>query len=189
MPENKLEIVAEPGKPTIVTRRVVAAPRTPVFDAFTKPEHRGGTVTAVANKPEDLVVTRVFDAPRHLVFEAWSKAEHVSRWFAPRPLTMPSCEVDFRPGGAFRFIMRAPDGVEYPFEGVFREVVPPERIVFTGWVHEGNATQTTITFAEHDGKTTLTMHQTFSFESPATRGARQGWTATLDQLGDHVGRT
>lgn len=143
-------------------------------------------MSAVEGKPEDLVVTRVFKAPRRLVFEAWTKAEHVSRWFAPKPLTMPSCEVDFRHGGAFRFVMRAPDGTEYPFEGAFREIVVPDRIVFTGAVHEGNATVTTITFAEHDGKTTLTMRQTFAFESAATRGAKQGWTMTLDQLGEHL---
>lgn len=145
-------------------------------------------MSGVAKKPDDLVITRIFNAPRRLAFQAWTKAEHVSRWFAPRPLTMPSCEVDFRPGGAFRFVMLAPDGTEYPFEGVFREIVAPERIVFTGAVHDGNATVTTITFAEHDGKTTLTMHQTYTFESPATRGAKAGWTTTLDQLGEHLER-
>lgn len=137
-------------------------------------------------KTPELVITRVFDAPRRLVFEAWTKAEHVSRWFAPRPLTMPSCEVDFRPGGVFRFVMRTPDGTDYPFDGAFREIVAPERIVFTGTIHEGNTTVTTVTFAEHEGKTTLTMHQTYTFESDATRGAKQGWTMTLDQLGEHL---
>jgi uncharacterized protein YndB with AHSA1/START domain len=140
-------------------------------------------VSTDAKKP-DLVITRVFDAPRRLVFEAWTKAEHVSRWFAPRPLTMPSCEVDFRPGGVFRFVMHSPDGTDYPFEGAFREIVPPERIVFAGTIHEGNATVTTVTLAEHEGKTTLTMQQTFTAESDATRGAKQGWTMTLDQLGE-----
>jgi uncharacterized protein YndB with AHSA1/START domain len=142
-------------------------------------------VSPDAKKPE-LVLTRVFDAPRRLVFEAWTKAEHVSRWFAPRPLTMARCEVDFRPGGAFRFVMHAPDGTDYPFEGAFGEIVPPERIVFTGTVHEGNVAVTTVTFVEHEGKTTLTMKQTFAFESDATRGAKQGWTMTLDQLGEHL---
>jgi uncharacterized protein YndB with AHSA1/START domain len=96
--------------------------------------------------------------------------------------------VDFRPGGVFRFVMRAPDGPEYPFVGAFREIVAPERIVFAGTVHEGKATVTTIPFTENDGKTTLTMHQTFAFESGATRGAKQGWTMTLDQLGEHLGQ-
>jgi len=141
-----------------------------------------------AKKPE-LLLTRVFDAPRRLVFEAWTKAENVSQWLAPRPLTMPSCEVDFRLGGAFRFVMRAPDGTDYPFEGAFREIVPLERIVFTGTIHEGNVTVTTITFAEAGGKPTLTMHQTYTFESSATRGAEQGWTMTLDQLGEQLRST
>ncbi len=65
-------------------------------------------------KPADLHMTRVFDAPRRLVFEAWSKAEYVSRWFTPRPLTTPSCEIDFRTGGVFRLVMRMPNGVEFP---------------------------------------------------------------------------
>ena len=99
---------------------------------------------------------------------------------------MPRCEVDFRPGGVFRFVMRTPDGTEFPFEGAFREIVAPERIVFTGNVHEGNASVTTVSFAEHEGKTTLTVHQTYTFESDATRGAKQGWAMTLDQLGEHV---
>jgi uncharacterized protein YndB with AHSA1/START domain len=141
-------------------------------------------VVAERVRPKDLVLTRRFKAPRQLVFQAWSQAQHVSRWFAPKPLTIPSCEVDFRPGGVFRLVMRAPDGTEYPFEGTFREIVAPERIVFTGTVHEGNTTVTTLTFAEHDGETTLTVHQTFTFESDATRGAKQGWTMTLDQLGE-----
>jgi uncharacterized protein YndB with AHSA1/START domain len=143
-------------------------------------------VSAVAKKPEALVITRSFHAPRRLVLEAWTKAEHVSRWFAPKPLAMPTCEVDFRPGGVFRFIMRSPDGTEYPFDGSFREIVAPERIVFTGAVHDGNETVATITFAEHDGTTTLTMRQTFTAESAATRGAKEGWTMTLDQLDEYL---
>jgi uncharacterized protein YndB with AHSA1/START domain len=151
-------------------------------------ENKLENVANPGEKPGALVITRVFDAPRRLVFEAWTKAEHVSRWFAPRPLTMPSCQVDFRPGGVFRFVMRAPDGTDYPFEGAFVEIVAPERIVFTGTIHEGNTTVTTITLDERDGKTTLTMHQTYAFESDATRGAKQGWGMTLDQLGQHLAR-
>jgi uncharacterized protein YndB with AHSA1/START domain len=142
--------------------------------------------SSVVARPPELLLTRVFDAPRRLVFEAWTKAEHVSRWFAPRPFTMPRCEMDFRPGGVFRFVMRAPDGWEHPFEGAFREIVAPERIVFTGSIEEGNAVVTTLTFAEHDGKTTLTMHQTFTLESSSTRGAKEGWTLTLNQLEEQL---
>ena len=138
-------------------------------------------------KPDDLVLTRTFRAPRRLVFDAFSKAEHVSRWFAPKPLTMPRCELDFRPGGAFSFVMRAPDGTDFPFVGEFREIVPAERIVFSGTIHGGNDALTTLTFVEQDGQTTLTVHQSYTFESDATRGAKQGWTATLDQLGEFIG--
>jgi uncharacterized protein YndB with AHSA1/START domain len=142
---------------------------------------------ASVDRAPELFLSRTFDAPRALVFEAWSKAEHVARWFAPRPLTVPRCEVDLRSGGTFRVIMRMPDGTDLPFEGEFREVVAPERIVFGGTMHDGNTVLTTVTLTERDGKTRMDVHQRYSFASDATRGARQGWTATLDQLGEHVG--
>jgi uncharacterized protein YndB with AHSA1/START domain len=62
-----------------------------------------------------IVITRVFDAPRRLVFEAWTKPEHLMRWWGPRDLTLSLCEVDLRPGGAWRFVLRAPDGNDYGF--------------------------------------------------------------------------
>ncbi len=136
-------------------------------------------------KPE-LRMTRVFDAPKRLVFEAWSKAEYVSRWFTPAPLTTPSCEVDLRTGGVFRLVMRMPDGIEFPMDARFTEVVPEERIVFAATIHGGVDVHTTVTFAENAGKTTLTVHQVYSHESDATRGANAGWTATLNQLADHL---
>jgi uncharacterized protein YndB with AHSA1/START domain/dihydrofolate reductase len=135
-----------------------------------------------------LVLSRTFDAPRRLVFEAWTKAEHVARWFTPRPLTTSQCEVDFRPRGAFRIVMRMPDGTEHPFHGAFGEISPPERLTFDGKLPDGNEVRTVVTFAEEDGKTTLTVRQTYSFESDATRGAPAGWSSTLDQLAEHVRR-
>jgi len=131
-------------------------------------------------------MTRVFDAPKRLVFEAWSKAEYVSRWFTPTPLTTPSCEVDLRTGGVFRLVMKMPDGTEFPMDAQFTKVVPNERIVFTAKVHGDLNIHTTVTFAEHDGKTTLTVHQVYSHESEATRGAKVGWKQTLDQLATHL---
>ncbi len=134
----------------------------------------------------EFVMTRVFDAPKHLVFEAWSKAEYVSGWFTPAPLTTPSCELDLRTGGVFRLTMRMPDGVEFPMDAQFTEVVPNERLAFTATIHGGLEVQTTVTFADHDGKTTLSVHQIYSHESDATRGARAGWTQTLNQLAEHL---
>jgi uncharacterized protein YndB with AHSA1/START domain len=131
-------------------------------------------------------MTRVFDAPRRLVFEAWSKAEYVSRWFTPAPLTTPSCEVDLRTGGVFRLVMRMPDGVEFPMDARFVEVVPGERLVFTATIHGGVDVHTTVTFADEGEKTRLSVHQVYSHESDATRGAPAGWTSTLDQLAAHL---
>ncbi len=141
---------------------------------------------AVESKPLELTLTRVFDAPRSLLFEVWTKPEHLARWWGPKGFTLPECEVDFRPGGAFRFVMRGPDGKDYPFAGEYVEITAPERIVFTGLVHDDNASRTTVTFAERGGKTTVTVHQTYAFESDATRGAPVGWGQSLDRLAAYV---
>jgi len=143
-------------------------------------EHVGG-------KRLELNISRTFDAPRRLVWDAWTKAEHVARWFTPRPLTTPQCEVDFRPGGTFRIVMRMPDGADHAFDGNFGEIVELERLTFNGRLPDGNEVGTLVTFAdEAGGKTKLTVCQRYSFESQSTRGAQQGWTATLNQLAAHV---
>jgi uncharacterized protein YndB with AHSA1/START domain len=83
-----------------------------------------------------LVVTRVFDAPRELVFKAWTDPKQVAQWFPPKDFTAPVCEVDPRPGGVFRIVMKGPEGEpfnggEFPGEGVFTEIVANERLAFT----------------------------------------------------------
>ena len=141
-------------------------------------------------KALDLVMTRVFDAPRRLVFEAWTKPEYLARWFGPKDFTMPICEMDFRPGGAFRFVLRGPDGKDYPFDGMYLEIAEPERIVFKGTIHDepGHEVWTTVTFFEEQSKTKLVVHQTYSFESDATRGAPEGWKQTLDRLTEYLAK-
>jgi uncharacterized protein YndB with AHSA1/START domain len=136
----------------------------------------------------ELIITRIFDAPRALVFEAWSKPAHMVHWFRPNGFTLPVCEMDFRTGGKYRLCMRASDGNEHYAQGVYREVVPVERIVWTSAFEDmpGSEILTTVTFADHEGKTKITVHQTFSFESDRTRGARQGWTETLEHLAAYV---
>ncbi len=79
----------------------------------------------------DFVITRVFDAPPELVFKAWTDPKHMARWWGPRIMTTPVCEMDVRPGGAYRIVMHAPDGSDYPITGVYREVTPPRRLVMT----------------------------------------------------------
>ena len=137
-----------------------------------------------------LHMSRVFDAPRRLVFAAFTKPEHLAKWFGPEGFTMPSCELDLRPGGVFRFVFRGPDGNDYPFDGEFHEVVGEERLVYTGVIHGGVEVRTTLTFTERgDGKTTLTVDQVYSHESDATRGAPVGWKQTLDHLEAFLARS
>ena len=143
------------------------------------------------DKPRELVLTRVFDAPRRLVFEAWSKPEHLVSWWGPKGFTLPTAEMDFRAGGAIRFCMRSPNGHDYWMRGSHNEVVPPSHIVFTSAIDDDPSHQvvTRVTFAEEGGKTTIIVHQTFNFESDATRGAPQGWTQSLDRLTEYLSRT
>ncbi len=142
---------------------------------------------AAESAKRELVVERVFDAPRSLVFKAWSEPKHMMHWFAPKGFTVPACEMDFRVGGRYRLCMRSPQGRDHWVHGEYREIVAGERIVFTGILEDdGNETLTTITFADHDRKTKLVVHQTYSFESDSTRGAPQGWAETLDRLAEYV---
>jgi uncharacterized protein YndB with AHSA1/START domain len=139
-----------------------------------------------ASEVPPLHMTRVFDAPKRLVFEAWRRPELLARWFTPAPLTTPRCEVDLRSGGAFRLTMKMPNGPEFPMESRFVEVVEGERIVFTALVHDGLHIHTTVTFEEHDGKTTLDVVQRYSHAADPTKGAKAGWTQSLQQLAEVV---
>jgi uncharacterized protein YndB with AHSA1/START domain len=100
--------------------------------------------------------------------------------------------MDFRPGGAYRFCMRSPQGGESWVQGIYREIVEPERIVLSGaWTDAGGKptspeTTTTVTFEEHNGKTKLTLHNGI-FDSVATRDAhRGGWSGSLDRLAEYL---
>jgi uncharacterized protein YndB with AHSA1/START domain len=89
------------------------------------------TLTVSLPSDREVVLIREFDAPRDLVFEAFSKPEHIAHWWGQKGSTMPICEMDFRPGGAWRFVERAADGKEYGFHGEYREITRPERIAWT----------------------------------------------------------
>jgi uncharacterized protein YndB with AHSA1/START domain len=107
----------------------------------------------------EIRLTRLFDAPRHLVFEAMSRPEHIKRWWGclGDGYSVPVCEVDLRPGGAWRFVNRHPKG-EAAFHGVYREVTPPERIVFTEIFEPFPDAESVVTvvLTEENGKTRLT---------------------------------
>ena len=89
------------------------------------------SAAARADLGREVVVQRVLNAPRALVFKVWTEASHLVRWWGPDGFTTPRCEADARPGGAIRIDMRGPDGTVYPMTGIFQEVLPPERLVFT----------------------------------------------------------
>jgi uncharacterized protein YndB with AHSA1/START domain len=125
---------------------------------------RKATLTLPAE--DRILITREFDAPRHLVYRAWTTPELVARWWTARRGTAREMEIDLRVGGRWRYAMDTDDGQEVAFHGEYREIVPEERIVSTE-VYEGaplpadqleaNATVNTVTFAEEDGRTAVTM--------------------------------
>jgi uncharacterized protein YndB with AHSA1/START domain len=139
-----------------------------------------------------LVMTRVLDAPRELVFSAWVDPEQLVRWFGPRNIAAAVDRMEVRPGGGYRITMRATDtGETYALHGVYREVVPPERLVFT-WVWEEDCpthlkdieTVVTVMLRERGDKTELVLHHA-TFDVPSMRAATtRGWTVSLDRLAE-----
>jgi uncharacterized protein YndB with AHSA1/START domain len=89
-------------------------------------------VAAAPTPSEDnvIVITRVVDAPRALVFEAFTQPQHLAQFWGPKGFSAPVCEVDLRVGGRFRVDLRGPDGATYPCTGIYREIVPGERLVY-----------------------------------------------------------
>ena len=122
------------------------------------------TIAADSRQSEahEVIITRIFDAPRELMFKAWTGPKHMARWWGPKGFTNPICEMDVKPGGALRIVMRAPDGADHPMRGIFREIVEPERLVFTNIAVDADGKPlidglTTVTFTEENGKTQLTL--------------------------------
>jgi uncharacterized protein YndB with AHSA1/START domain len=140
-----------------------------------------------------LVLSRVFDAPRALVFKVWTQPEHLARWWGPRNYTVISYKADVRVDGTFRFGVRSPENTEHWAHGTYREIVPPERLVFTtAWEHPDGSpkheTVVTLTFAEQGEKTKLTLKQT-QFESVTSRDLhRGGWSSTFDLLEEYLAK-
>ncbi len=145
---------------------------------------------ATESARRELLITRVFDAPRHLVYQAWTQPEHMKQWWGPKGYTTPTCEMDVRPGGALRLCMRSPEGHDTWVRGVYREVVEPERLVFTAIDNADPSSETvmTITFADQQGKTLVTVHQTFA-KPEFARGAKEGWTSSLERLAGYLSNT
>jgi uncharacterized protein YndB with AHSA1/START domain len=126
------------------------------------------TLKVTAPSDREIAMTRVFEAPRSLVFHALTKPDLIKRWLlGPPGWSMPVCEIDFRVGGAYRYVWRRDDdGAEMGMGGVYREIVPPQRIINTEKFEEGEALVTTV-LVQEGGKTTLTA--TMLFDSREAR--------------------
>ncbi len=147
-------------------------------------------------KPDDatLVLRRVLKAPQERAFRAWTSPEHIQQWMRPEPgMVVPLVRMDLRVGGKFRIQMRNPEGEYFTAVGEFREVMPPERLVYTwDWEKDGGGTE----FGEVEGKTSLitveflTRGEQTEFVMTHTRfatvqsrdGHAEGWTRALESF-------
>jgi uncharacterized protein YndB with AHSA1/START domain len=139
----------------------------------------------------ELLLTRVFDAPRSLIFKAWTEPERIKQWWGPRGAVILSCEMDFRLGGLWRTHAKGPDGGEFVSRWVFREIVEPERLVFTfAWEDaEGkpkHETLVTVTFVEQNEKTLLTFQQGVFATVTSRDGHEKGWRGFFDHLSEYL---
>jgi uncharacterized protein YndB with AHSA1/START domain len=147
-----------------------------------------------ATQRKQFTITRVLDAPRAQVWRVWTDPEEAPHWLHPRSLTTPrdSVEFDVRPGGAYRYTMVAPDGTEYPSGGTYREVVPPERLVFTwGGPDDPDATMPVVTVQLDEqgasGEQTLMTFRVVGVEGqPGDNNFYDGWAEALDLLVERV---
>jgi len=144
---------------------------------------------------KEMSITRIFNAPRQLVFKAWTDPEQLVKWWGPKGFTNPICEVDAKPGGTILIHMKAPDGMVYPMDGEFHEIVEPERLVFTSAALDKNGKRlfevlNTVIFTEENGKTKLSLQAEVSNITaegkPYLDGMNEGWNQSLDRLADLV---
>jgi uncharacterized protein YndB with AHSA1/START domain len=138
-----------------------------------------------------LVIRRVLDAPRDMVFAAWVDQDQATQWWGPKGFTAISYTIDARIGGVWRRVMRSPEGVEHIARGVYREIVAPERLVFTyAWERNpeqtGHETLVTLTLADLGGKTELTLRQAVFETITARDGHRGGWSSCLERFAAYL---
>jgi len=152
---------------------------------------------------QELVITRVFDAPRELLWKAWTDPERMMRWWGPKNFTSPVCEVDLRKGGKYLNCMRSPEGKDYWSTGVYKEIVPMERIVYTDSFadEKGNVVPAsnyglpgdfplemlvTVSFEEHNGKTEMTLQHVGIPAGRMSELTEAGWSESFDKLAESL---
>jgi uncharacterized protein YndB with AHSA1/START domain len=151
-----------------------------------------GTLNVMTPSDREVGTSRVFDAPRQLVFDAFTKPQLIQRWLlGPPGWTMPVCEVDLKVGGSYRYLWRGDDGKQMGVRGVFREIVPLERLVHTQLFDEdwtGGETLVTIVFSEDGGNTTVTTTVLYASreaqDGALATGMTRGMGASYDRLAD-----
>ena len=154
--------------------------------------------TALPPHPNDLSLTRLINATPDKLFRAWTEPELIKQWFVPKPWTIARAETDLRPGGQCLIVMRSPEGDEMPNPGVYLEVVPNRRLVFTdaytaGWVPSAKPFMTAIISFDPEGTgtryTALVRHWTAEARAEHEQmGFHQGWGVCTDQLAELVTR-
>ena len=152
-------------------------------------------MSTTTTHPQDLVLTRLIDAPAATLYRCWTDPELMKQWFVPKPWTIARVELDLRPGGGSLVVMRDPDGKEYPNAGVYLEVVPERKLVFTdaytaGWVPAEKPFMTAIVTFEPEGEggrqtryTAIARHWTEETRKQhEAMGFHTGWGVATDQL-------
>lgn len=144
------------------------------------------------NSSRELVLCRLLNAPREKIYQAWTNPELMKQWFAPKPWTTSRVEVDLRPGGSSLIVMKSPEGQEFPNPGIYLEVIPGKKLVFTdaytkAWEPSAKPFMTaTLTFEDEGGKTKYTarvLHWSEADrETHEKMGFHQGWGQCADQL-------
>ncbi|MFZ0807017.1 MAG: SRPBCC domain-containing protein [Candidatus Sulfotelmatobacter sp.] len=160
---------------------------------------RSGAANSVATLAgeREIVCTRVFDAPRDLVWQMFTDPSHIPHWWGPKGFTTTVQQMDVRPGGEWRLIMRGPDGRDYHNRIIYREVERPARLVFENSTEKGSEPVSFVTrvdFADASGKTRVDFRMTFSTgtardQVAKTYGAVEGLTQTLGRLAEHIEKT
>jgi uncharacterized protein YndB with AHSA1/START domain len=147
-----------------------------------------GVLTVTTPSDREVLIMRTVDAPRRLVFDAWTRPEHLSQWLlGPAGWTMPVCEIDLRPGGAWHYGWRRAHGTAPDMHGEYREVSPPERLVFTErWGGDWPETLHTLVLTEQDGRTTMAQWVLYpsreARDAALATGMNDGLTASYARL-------